>query len=188
MKFIRCAGMFCLLWIGGLAGACLQKSVETAGSETGIDMIKRFYVAGDGSDGAGKDDSLKRHFPVTRRGRQLSATVLVAPVTVRAGLDGLEGRFKLHMLVSPVFNVGDGFKMEVFIGNADARTPVGSRYLDAGRDAGDRDWVALEFSIDSAGAPGSFLEIRISGGPQGDLDADWAALGDVRIIREGAAR
>jgi hypothetical protein len=117
----------------------------------------------------------------------MDTTTLLAPVAIRAGLAGLSGRFTLKLQASPLFNVGDGVQMEVFAGSAGDCRLVCSRYFDPGRLAGDRDWIELEVPVDLSGAVDSYLEIRVSAGPQGNLDADWLALAEVRIVPEKAA-
>lgn len=108
---------------------------------------------------------------------------LVAPLEIRASLAGLSGTHTLKLLATPVFNIGDGLQMDVLVGGAGALKQVYGRYFDAGRKAEDRDWIPLEIALDLSGAGDAYLEIRISGGPQGDLVADWLALAEVRLDR-----
>lgn len=108
---------------------------------------------------------------------------LIAPVAIQAGLPGLSGKFTLKLLAAPVFNLGDGFQMEVLVGGAGDRKQIYTRYLDAGRKAADREWIPLEIPFELRGLADAYLEIRVSGGPQGDLVADWLALAEVHLAQ-----
>ena len=136
----------------------------------------RFVVAA----GGGPRDSFQQHTPVVRNGRKEDATILVAPITVRADLAGYQGMLRLGMLATQVFNTGDGIQMDVYLVNGSDRNRIYSRYFDAGRNAADRRWIAMEIPL-NLHRQGSHLEIQLSGGPQGDLVADWLALAEVRI-------
>jgi hypothetical protein len=133
--------------------------------------------------GGGAHDSFQQHAAVVRNGRQEDATILVAPITVRAELAGYSGELWLRLLATPVFNIGDGIQMDVFFVNGSNRTRICSRYFDAGRNAADRQWIALEIPLDLRNGQGSQVEVQVSGGPQGDLVADWLALAGVQIDR-----
>jgi hypothetical protein len=126
-------------------------------------------------------DSFVRHSTVVRNGRQKDAMRLVAPITVRAGLAGLSGRLTLRLVATPVFNIGDGLQMDILAGSGEDRRRVYGRYFDAGREAADRNWIPLEIPLDLDGKRDVYLEIQISGGPQGDLVADWLAVAEVRL-------
>jgi hypothetical protein len=117
---------------------------------------------------------------VIRKGRRRKALILVAPAKVRALLPGKPGKTNLICIAAPVFDVGDGIQMELSIVRAGGRFPVGNRFFDAGRRAEDRNWVVAAFPIESQ--VGDELEIEVLGGPQGDLTADWLALGSVFTI------
>ena len=82
------------------------------------------------------------------------------------------------------FNVGDGFRMDVLVGGPGQTRRVYSRYFDAGRKAEDRRWISLEVPLDLTGSEGERVEVAVSGGPQGDLVADWLALAEVRVDPE----
>jgi hypothetical protein len=186
--FALAVKMLCALCITAFWSACSQApSVGDAGA-AGIDLADRFHVVPGESAPAGHETVLKRHYRVTRRGKQMDTTTLIGPAVIRAGLADLSGKFALKMLASPLFNVGDGVQMDIILGGAGDRRPIGSRYFDAGRRAENRDWIALSIPIDLTGAADAYLEIRLSAGPQGDLVADWLALAEVRIIQERAAR
>ena len=171
----------------GLSGACGPAPQGPPRREAGVDLLDRFRIAREGVAAAGDSQLLRRHEWVTRRGRRMDTTTLLAPVAIRVGLAGLSGRFTLKLLASPLFNVGDGVQMEVCAGSAGSCRQVCSRYFDPGRLAGDRDWIELAVPVDLSGAVDSYLEIRVSAGPQGNLDADWLALAEVRIVPEKAA-
>ncbi len=131
--------------------------------------------------GGGGSDSFQRHTRVTRNGRQEDAMVLVAPITVRAPLHAPDGKSVLRLLATPVFNIGDGMNLDVFVESNGDRTKVFSRYFDAGRKVEDRAWVPLEIPLDRGGVANPHLEFAVSGGPQGDLVADWLALAELQI-------
>jgi hypothetical protein len=131
--------------------------------------------------GGGTHDSFQQHTVVVRNGRQEDATILVAPITVRANLAGYHGALRLRLLATPVFNIGDGIQMDVFLVNGSDRTRICSRYFDAGRNAADRQWIAMEVPLDFWNRQDSQVEVQVSGGPQGDLVADWLAIAEVRI-------
>ena len=171
----------------GLPSACGPATPALPPHEAGVDLLDRLAVVRQGTDAAGNSHSVRRREWVVRRGRGLVTTTLLAPVVVRAGLAGLSGRFTLKLLASPTFNVGDGVQLEVLAGGAGGLRPVCSRYFDAGRLAGDRDWIPLEGPLSLSGAADAYLEIRVSAGPEGDLDADWLALAEARIVPEKAA-
>jgi hypothetical protein len=146
-----------------------------------VDMTARFGATGNG-------DALKREYPVMRKGRRANATVLIAPATVRASLAGFGGKGSLKILAAPVFNVGDGMRMDLTLLDAGERRPIYSRYFDAGRKAEDRAWIAIEVPLDLRGSGDVYLEIQVSGGPQGDLVADWLAFAEVLMASERTVR
>jgi len=147
-------------------------------SFTGADLAARFeLVAGDGGG------SFDRHYMVVRSGRRMDSMVLVAPATIRASLTGFAGNLILECLATPVFNVGDGMRMDVLLKNAAGERLVYTRYFDAARRAEDREWMPLSIPLDVPGGSASELIIRLSAGPQGDLVADWLALASVRLTQ-----
>ncbi len=121
-------------------------------------------------------EPLRRHVDVTRTGRRVDATVLVAPATARASLNGLSGSYVLRLSAAQVFNIGDGMQMDVLVVEPGRSRRIYSRYFDAGRKADDRAWVPIEVPLTLSGAGDVYLEIKVSGGPQGDLVADWLAF------------
>ncbi len=146
-----------------------------------MDLAARFQSEG-------QRDLLRQHVSVTRKGRRMDATVLIAPVTVRASLAGLSGRFILKLTAAPAFNIGDGMQMDLTLSDAGERRPVYARYFDAGRKAGDREWIPIEVPLALSGSGDVYLEIKISGGPQGDMVADWLAFAEVVLVRARDSR
>ena len=109
--------------------------------------------------------------------------LLIAPVTIRASLQNLSGGATVEGLAAPVFNVGDGMQLDLYLIRGAARQTVGSRYFDPGRTADDRNWIPLAFPLALSGAGDDQLEIQLSAGPQGDLVGDWLALGSLRLVQ-----
>ncbi len=142
-------------------------------------LADRFQLAGERSS----SDAFIPHFSATRNGRREDAIRLVAPVAVRTGLGGLSGKYALEALVTPVFDIGDGLQLDIFIFSAGERRQACQRYFDPARNASDRQWIPLAVPFELAGQSDSYLEIQLSGGPQGDLTADWLALARMRISK-----
>jgi hypothetical protein len=126
--------------------------------------------------------SVYRALLVERRGLQKRALVLVAPVTIRAALRETERHALFQCLATPVFNVGDGFQIEVTLLVGGERKSLCTRYFDSGRRAEDRDWIPLSIPLSLGGVGESQLEIQISAGPQGDLVGDWLAMADIQVV------
>jgi hypothetical protein len=169
-KLVACGSLSALcagIWLSGCAS---PHAVQT--------LADQFHVEA-GQDAA----SFASHFPVVRNGREEDAMRLIAPVAIQTSLSGLSGEFTLKMLAAPVFNLGDGFQMDVLVGGAGNRTQIYTRYFDAGRKAADRVWIPLEIPFELRGLADAYLEIRVSGGPQGDLVADWLALAEVHLAQ-----
>ncbi len=162
------------------AGCSFPESNAGGARETEFSLMERFVRSGEDSAGA-----LHRNMQVTRRGRRESSIVLVAPVAVVADIGEDRGTVKLEFLAAPVFNLGDGFQLNVFLKDAHRTAPVYSRYFDAGRKASDRDWIPIEISLDLVGQRSRMLELKVSGGPQGDLVGDWLALAQMRVLHPG---
>ncbi len=177
--------------IGGAAGFCtaiaFAASLIFAGcskpgdreSESAAVNLKERFVA---TTPVPRDMLSNRDLEVTRRGVRRKSLILIAPVSVRASLGGVKGKATLKGWAAPVFNVGDGIRMDVFIHRAETLHPIGARYFDAGREAEDRDWIPIEYDLDLK--EGDRIEIKVSGGPQGDLTADWLALGSLGLTRK----
>lgn len=153
-----------------------SKRAETKPQTVGVlDLTDRFLPV----NPAAQDLHLNRGFSVTRKGVRKDALVLTAPVSVCASLKGVSGRFTLEGLATPVFNIGDGIQLELYLSRAGKRQFIGKRYFDAGRKAEDRDWISIAFPLDLG--EDDLLEIEISAGPQGDLVADWLALSSLSL-------
>ena len=159
-----------------IVGGSAPLSCEIRSALDGVDLVARFRVDDQGG-------LLRRHVSVTRKGRRVDATVLIAPVTIRASLAGLAGRFMLNLTATPAFNIGDGMQMDLTLVEGEERRPVYSRYFDAGRMAEDREWIPIEVPLALSGSRDVYLEIKVSGGPQGDMVADWLAFAEAVIVR-----
>jgi hypothetical protein len=175
----------CLAALLLISQAPEARGVSAAGGHqaavAAVDLIARFKPEGSG-------DSLKPHVSVMRNGKRVDATVLVAPARARLSLADFAGQCTLKMLAAPVFNLGDGMLVELILAVSGVRSVVFSRYVDAGRKAGDRAWIPVEVSLDLPRTREVYLEIQVSGGPQGDLVADWLALGEAQLLREKSIR
>jgi hypothetical protein len=168
------SAIFCVLF----SAACASSEAPRASAvEKGTRFVEGFVKTGEVEGG-----ELHRKMRVNRRGRQESSLVLAAPIIARAEIREASAAVKLQFLAAPVFNLGDGFQLDVFLKDGSEKTPVYSRYFDAGRKASDRDWIPIEISLNLAQRKQAGLELRISAGPQGDLVADWLALAQMRMI------
>jgi hypothetical protein len=127
------------------------------------------------------DSNFERNMSVIRRGLRRDALILMAPVTVRASIKGISGRRILEGWATPLFNVGDGFQMNLFLIQSRERRLISGRYFDAGRKFEDRDWIPIAIPLDIG--QDNQLEIEVTAGPQGNLDADWLALSSLRLTR-----
>jgi hypothetical protein len=161
-----------------LSGCSKTEAQRTTGEE--IDLIGRLVR----TDAVDQNKNVNRNLSVIRRGLRKDSMALVAPVSVRASLMGASGRRILEGWVTPVFNIGDGIQMDLFLNRAGRRRLIGSRYFDAGRKFEDRAWVPISFPVEIEG--NDQLEIAVSAGPQGDLVADWLALSGLRLVRRNA--
>jgi hypothetical protein len=125
--------------------------------------------------------NLERNLGVIRSGLRRDALVLIAPVSVRASLQGVAGQRMLEGWATQVFNVGDGLQMNLFLRGPGGRRFAGGRYFDAGRKFEDREWIPIAFPLDL----GQYdqLEIEIGAGLQGNLAADWLALSSLRLTQ-----
>ncbi len=166
--FPRCARM---------STACCVAILMLCSRGAGADLLSRFELV----PGAGDAGSFQRHGIAVRHGRRLQAMVLVAPTSVRAPLAGLAGEITLECLATPVFNIGDGIALAVVLRTGAGERLVYSRYFDAARRAEDRDWVPLSIPLELPETSPSELIITVSGGPQGDLVADWLALASISV-------
>jgi len=175
----------CILisWLGA-GGGCRTTSIgEVRAQQAATYLANRFHVVAAGAARAETDTggSLIQHMDVTRRGKRLDAMILVAPIIIRASLSGVVAPVLLEALATPVYNLGDGVQMDVYLIQDGERNLVFSRIFDAGRRAADRDWTPLSIPLEIKAAGKRELEIRASAGPRGDLVADWLALGGMRF-------
>jgi len=112
---------------------------------------------------------------------------LIAPVTVRTSFYGATGDMMLTGSATPIFNVGDGIQMNIFLKRHDGRLQsIYRRYFDSGRNAEDRNWIPIAIPINPD--KNDQLEIEIAAGPQGDSTADWLALSSLCLIKTSAGR
>ena len=154
--------------------------------DLGDSFAANIVPGGRRSEGGG---SFTPHFKVARNGITRDAMILEAPVTIRTSLRVTGDDAKLECLSTPVFNIGDGMQLEMALTNHDRRRVIFSRYYDPGRKLEDRAWIPLSIPLGFDSASGETqLEIRVSGGPQGDLVADWLSLSMVRIVQESRPR
>jgi hypothetical protein len=169
------------LWLSLLC-ACQSPPAPAAAGQDAVeltDLLRPAPLPPGASAGA---DSLRRDLFVVRKGRRMKALVLTAPAAARARLPALPAVSRLECLTAPVFNVGDGFELEVALVTGNEREVVYRRYYDPGREAADRSWIPLSIALPYAAGDGAELEIRVSGGPQGDLVADWLAIAAPRVV------
>jgi hypothetical protein len=152
----------------GITG-CRKNGEVQIGSESNIDLSERFSLIS-----AEAPDNFQRHIHAIRKGERKDALKLVAPATIRASLQGATGKWILKFWAAPVFDVGDGFLVMVFLRRSGMRFLVGNRYFDPGRKDEDRNWIPIAIPLEIQ--QGDQLEIEASGGSQGDFTADWLAL------------
>jgi len=110
----------------------------------------------------------------------------VAPMVATASLGGFIGKSDLRFIAVPVFNVGDGIQMEVWLTDGGPPVRVCSRYFDPGWRFEDRRWTPISVSMELH-RKDARIEIRVSGGPEGNLTGDWLAFADVQLL-SGAER
>ncbi len=153
-----------------------------------LDLGERFSLLPAGNIASLQNQSFTRHYPVMRRGTSLDCLVVVAPATIRASLSGLAGKMILKCVATPVFNLGDGFRMDVIIATGAFEGVVYERYFDPGRKNEDRNWIPLAIAFEAPGTKDAELRIRVTAGPQGDLVDDWLALHGLRLDRQEAGQ
>ena len=180
-RLILGGGLCATLWLGQIACPGPAKS-RLRDPEVLLDLSGSFStvppVEGNKQNGSG----LLRQ-PVTRKGRREEALVLVAPSSVRAAFSGITGAADFEALAAPVFNIGDGTKLEIFLSDARGEKRVYEGLFDAGGRDSDRNWRALRIPID-LGAGGQWqIEMRVSAGSRGDLVGDWLAVAKVQLRR-----
>jgi hypothetical protein len=171
-----------------LSGGCGPKAGIRQSPE-GPDLADRFILITPPDRNVDGQKRLMRHEHVVRNGLARDAMVLVAPATIRMPVDGISGAAILEALSAPVYNLGDGMQMDILLSGSGHERLIYSRYYDAGRRLEDRAWIPLAIPLDPNGGPeDAQLEIRVSGGPQGDLVADWLALSAMRIVPRHASQ
>ena len=143
-------------------------------AESAIDLSTRILPIDSGSGG-----NPEKRLEVVRKGIKRNAIVLVAQSVIRVSLQGVSGKRTLKFWAAPVFEVGDGMQMNLFLRRTKERVSVGGRYFDSGRKSEDRDWISIEAPLEIR--EGDQLEIEVSPGPQGDSTADWLALSSLRL-------
>ena len=159
---------------------CVGKSEVGDKPADSFDLMELLRAV-DPADGS---SHVNRGLSVIRKGLRKEAVALVAPVVVRASLRGATGKMMLVGFATPVFNIGDGIQLTLYLEQAGKRRFVGKRYFDAGRRSEDRAWIPLSFPVDIGDA--DQLEIDVTAGPQGDLVADWLALSSFSLMQREA--
>jgi hypothetical protein len=145
--------------------------------ESAIDLSTRLLPMDKGSRG-----NPEKRLEVVRKGVKRKSIVLVAQSVIRLSLQGASGKRELKFWASPVFDVGDGIQLNLFLRRGGERITVGGRYFDSARKSEDRDWIAIEVPLEIREE--DQLEIEVSPGPQGESTADWLALADLRLASE----
>jgi hypothetical protein len=155
---------------GGLSG-CRRSSSPT---DPALNLTERIHLVN-----ANAGQILEKHRIVTRNGQEKDCIILVAPMLIQASLHGAEGKKTLEFLAAPVFSIGDGVLLSVYLERAGSRLLAGSRYFDPARKAEDRRWTSVAIPVQVE--EGDQLQIEAAAGPQGDLTADWIGLNSVRL-------
>jgi len=153
---------------------CGKRQPPATEAQPAMDLSERFSLTTPGSP-----EPPERFLKIIRKGVRKDSLVLIAPSAITAPLFGLSGRRTLRFWAAPVFNIGDGVQMNVFLRRSGIRILVGSRYFDPGRNAEDRSWIPVSIALEVN--EGDLIEIEASAGPQGDLTADWLALNSVVV-------
>ena len=112
---------------------------------------------------------------------------MIAPIRLRAPLDGAMEYIRMEGLATPVFNLGDGFQLDFLLVTDEKSRVIESRYFDPGRRAKDREWIPFSIPLIPRDRE-EWLEVRVSGGPQGDLVADWLAIAEPRLSKIGVEK
>jgi hypothetical protein len=154
---------------------CGSDRLPANDAESAIDLSTRLLPIDSGSGG-----NPEKRMDVVRKGIKRNSIVLVAQSVIRVSLQGVSGKRTFKFWAAPVFEVGDGMQMNLYLRRTGERFFVGGRYFDSGRKSEDRDWIAIEAPLEIR--EGDQLEIEVSPGPQGDSSADWLALGELRLV------
>jgi hypothetical protein len=153
-----------------------------------IDLSEQFErYPGDVEADNSTAGSFQRDVTVTRKGKRLEALVMIAPIRLRAPLDGTMENIRLEGLATPVFNIGDGFQLDFLLATDEKSRVIESRFFDAGRRREDREWIPFSIPL-NRGDREEWLEVRVSSGPQGDLVADWLAMAELRLSKIGVEK
>ncbi len=179
MKRLRNPRLFCLLLILAASfvwSGCAKTETAATTAAGGIDLTDKLFPI----HPADPELKVNRNFAVVRNGVRKNSLALVAPVLVRASLQGASGKQLLEGLATPVFNIGDGIRIDLYLNRAGVRRAIGNRYFDSGRRGEDRAWISIAFPVDLHKE--DQLEIDVSAGPQGDLVADWLAFSSLRLV------
>jgi hypothetical protein len=163
-----------------IMAGCSGGADRSLGGSAIPDLMEKFIPV----DSTLSGKQFYRQMPVVREGVRRESLVLIAPATVRASLLGISGQTAMVGFAAPVFNVGDGMQMDIFLKRPEGRRLVVSRYFDPGRNAEDRNWIMLRIPLNICEE--DQLEIELSSGPQEDSTADWLALSSLHLVRESA--
>jgi hypothetical protein len=170
------AASICVAALVAIHGILLGAGCSHAPMPVQPNLLERFTPAMSVADRR----SFLNPVVVDRGGLKKNAMVLIAPVAAKAPLEGSRGRAELHFMVVPVFNVGDGIQMEIWLLDEGKSAQVFSRYFDPGRRFEDRRWTPVTVAMD-LDREDVQLEIRVSAGPEGNLTGDWLAFADLSI-------
>jgi hypothetical protein len=169
VAMVLIAVLFCCTGCGGRSG--IQKTESKV-----LDLTDRFLPA----EFSPPDAHFEQNLYVNRRGVRKSALVVAAPTSLCASLQGISGNVILKGWAAPVFNIGDGLEMNLFLRRGKTRFPIFRRGFDAARIDADRAWVPIEIALDLTGE--DRLEMDVTAGPQGELTADWLALSGFGLV------
>jgi hypothetical protein len=132
--------------------------------------------------GAVSAPSSVRDFPLVRAGERHAGVALIAPARLSVPVGASRGAFDFHCLAAPVYNVGDGTKLEIYREGREGRRKLFERYFDAARRSEDRRWTTISVPLD-VGDAGVQIVLVVSGGARGDMVADWLAIAEPRLSR-----
>jgi hypothetical protein len=173
------AGVMPVILFIGLCG-CGAATRQKQSGKSEFDLTDRFSLISPRAEPGEKE--FDAHFEVYRNGQRRDSMILTAPAAIHASLAGFSGNMLLEGLATPVFNVGDGIQMDIFLRRNGTGKLIYNRYFDAGRRAEDRDWIPLSIPLELGISGDNWLEIRVSAGPQGNYTADWLALNAMHIV------
>jgi hypothetical protein len=176
---LSCIALFMFVIAASLLNSgCRGTGAVPPATAQEVDLMTRLMPVPDpGLNGA----NVVGNLAVIRKGLRREALVLIAPVSVRSTLAGVSGQRMLKGWATPVFNVGDGLQMNLFLLGPGGRRFVGGRYFDAGRKFEDREWIPIAFPLDLG--QDDQLEIEVSAGPQENSAADWLALSSLHLTQ-----